>query len=219
MFNWYRSETGIAFLTITAAIVILGQGCCGPPVKQTLGEKGDISNVKHWQIRWDNQQGEQGELIELAGDPDQESKYTLADNCRQYIEDIKLRLIRNYDYSFAENYPLPGLISVRLKGRRGYLEQPREKAPQAEEIERDLNQPSHDPRFEDTDSLEVDLALLGSGSILRSGFDHVTTVEVRVFDSEGELAGTIIVGGRSDDNVRPKHVAGAIHKFLSEIIQ
>ena len=190
------------YLALFLSLVLLFS-CGGPPVRQTVvGDR--ASELSNWTIVWTGEDTSSEKEIEVAGLTDK-SKYTLPEYCNAYVQDIRDRLASDHGVPLYNNMPVEGRIEVTLHGVKRHLTG---RYPTDAELLRE-------------ELTEERTVVPGAGSVsTEQPFyfgeeDVVKKAEVALYDFEGALLGTIIVGARTDATVKPKHVAEAIAKAIA----
>jgi hypothetical protein len=199
---------------IAAALMILS--ACGnrPVINHAIGP-GDARPIEHWQIEWVDTETSQilfpGSTVELTRNVED----TLEVNARDYVRQVRRRLIDRHNISFATNFSTFGRIEITMRGTKLARHANRQDDdPLKRELDRDLQLPAHDPRYRDIrDSITIIDALPG---FLFTSPDWVTQVDVSVFDARGLLAHRIEIAAEGEKGLSPDLVADKIAEILTE---
>jgi hypothetical protein len=193
------------FVLIVITLPLLNLACSSPSVSHT-SISGEVKQIEHWDIKWSGMDASSQSTIALEGISDS-SKYTHAEVCDRYVEKVRSHLTLDYDFSFAENFPTHGTISIELTGAILRLIIPGRDTSHAF---------SSDNISPDGRSATVPDAypVSATGFYLESAKDNVASVRVSILEPDGKLAGMILIGGGSDDNVKPEFVARVINELI-----
>lgn len=185
------------------AILLLTLACSKPAVKVGSVD-GAVRAVNNWSIEWSGQ-NQQPAAADIAGLDEVRTKYGLPEYCRDYVDEIKHVLARDYAFPFYENMPPTGRIVVTLYGTR--LSRAESARTDAERV---------------LDELSGDWPESGhvESAVREEGFDWgredvVKKVDITVYDITGRILTQIFIGGNSADRVKPGFVAESINKAVS----
>jgi len=195
---------GIGRKFILASLIlplVLTSGCSSPKVSHT-SISGEIKDIEHWRLEWVG--AESATTVDIPG-LFEKSKYTAAEYCIKYVEEVKHNLARDYQVSFAENYPEIGLIQVELTGEKLAAEIPPSFG----------DDPSGRLTWEDRggSTKAVYKADEGRSYRLFAG-DEVRRVRLSFFNLEGNLSGDVFIGEFIGDKVKPDFVARVIYEII-----
>ena len=192
---------GKLVLALVLTSMALAWGCSPPKVRHT-SISGDLAYIEHWRLDWAGT--EDSPAIDIPG-LYEKSKYTAAEYCTRYVEDIRRELTRTYDFSFAENYLEVGRIEVELSGDKlsAYVP-PFDTANPYQDIA-----PADRPAGSYPES-----DLLGATASLFTDRDQVRKVRLSFYDLDDDLSGTVFIGDSHEDKVEPKFVARVIDEII-----
>jgi hypothetical protein len=196
-------------LIVTGVVFELLDGGCGSPLVRHSSILGDVRNIRQWKVKWVGQTDENSLLYRATvGDLKGKSKYTVEEYCLKYVDDVKEELAGVYGYSFEENFPAVGEITIALRG-----EKLPDWVPSTDTTFRDIYKGGSQAKqpFSVTPELGTAAAVVS----LLMPRDRVREVRVTLSDHTGKVLGEIFLGGDSDDNVKPAFVASVIHKVLT----
>lgn len=200
MIDKIRDRVVFVIMAVAAASMFMG-GCTAPSVSHT-SISGEVRNIEHWRIVWIGAVG--SPAVSIPG-LYEKSKYTAAEYCLKYVDEVKQKLTRSYNRSFAENFPDVGVIEIELTGNKlsVYVPTPSEVGT------------SGSITWEDRggSTRAVNRPESGEHAFI-FGRDKVRRVRLRLFDLEGNPSGDIFIGDSHQDNVKPDFVAKVIDEIL-----
>ncbi len=197
-----RTLSTIAFVCLMLAAIVTVIGCGGPTVKHS-SISGEIRTVEHWKIVWAEESATDKTSASQAS---QASKAWRSHEsyCTEFIDRLQSKLTHDYGYTFGENFPVTGTITVELHG--GTLS---DYVPETDTTNLYDDISPTDDRYSRN---EFDVAT--AAVVLLSGRDRVRTVHLVLTDTEGKHCGEVIVGGEPGDHVKPDYVAKVIDEIL-----
>lgn len=201
-------------IAIVITVVLVLTACSRPPVNYAIGP-GDTRTIEHWQIEWVDTEPNQTLFPGIPENMTTQSQYSIEVNARDYVRKVRRHLSDHHGLSFATNFPAYGRIEISMSSSKvARLLQKQAEDPHKQELDRDLQTPANDPRYHDApeDSVTIDVAV---SELLFDTPDWVTFVEVRILDSQGQLAHRIQIGGESHEDISPKYVADKIAELLT----
>ncbi|MBD3257020.1 hypothetical protein GF377_01210 [candidate division GN15 bacterium] len=189
-------------LGVSSAVLI---GCGKPAVKHTA-ISGEVREIGNWHL-----------MCEGVGDVDlrpinlkrfdSQNEYTAREYCTKFSIETRRELASKYGYTLAENFPRNGTIHLELESEKLSLWVP---SPDTSNLYNDIS-----PN-DNIDRTESDLNIVGAAASLFSDRDYVKEVTVTLRDVNDNLLGTVIIGGKEGDRVKPSYVAKVIDEVLRE---
>lgn len=177
---------------------------CSRPAIKTTSIDGRLAGFTNFRIEWDGINAVDT-LYRLEGeDVDQyRSRYTVADHCLDYVDEVGEILAVKHGLKFYDNMPVEAVIRVKLYGIKinsfGF---PRLEAEKRNDELREQRSMIDSPFAEDYPYRNLS-ATWGKD-------DLVHFVQVFIFDHTGRPMGEILIGGDPADDVSAKRTASAI---------
>lgn len=187
-------------LLLTSGLLFLS--CGGPPVSQSAID-GRVNSISNWTVTWEQDKQPADTAVTIKG-LNEQSRYTLPDYCRAYVENVAELLRSEHEISVYRNMAPEGRIQLRLFGLKSYSVGGDQRS-DAERLTDELVSGEYDLETDNYRSVSINLP--GSSDIIRR-------VEVSLYGFNDLFLGKIIVGDTSHKKVKPSHVAEAVAKAL-----
>ena len=198
-------------LFLIALMCTILTGCGSPPHVEIHPTPVKLDNVEHWKIEWEANPEDSTRLTDVTESIVAQSKYNMEETGREFVNKVRLKLLRDYGVSMADNFPMTGTIKVRIIGSHfSDTTINKDSHPHEAELERKLDQPLNDDRYiaMADDSVRATVHL--------SGRDFVKRAEVFIYNPQGELTHSIVIGGHDSKKVEADFIAKTISKLLKE---